>query len=111
MFSSFKKILQAKSYKQETCRGFSLLELIVVMAIFLIITAVVIADIPNFRQKSSLDLTANEVATYIRGGQVFGISQKGESSNMVFILKKIILISSYFLEILTILLLLLKGMK
>lgn len=77
MFLFFKKILQTKNYKPETSRGFSMLELIVVIAIFLIITAVVVADIPNFRSKSSLDLTVSEVATYIRGAQVYGASQKG----------------------------------
>lgn len=62
-----------------------MLELIVVMAIFLIITVVVVADIPNFRQKSSLDLTVSEVSTYVRGAQVYGASQKGgESTNLVF---------------------------
>lgn len=57
--------------------GFSLLEMIVVIAIFLIITAVVIVDIPNFRGKSTLDLTVGEVATYIRGAQVYSSAQLG----------------------------------
>ncbi|MFA6476548.1 MAG: prepilin-type N-terminal cleavage/methylation domain-containing protein [Candidatus Paceibacterota bacterium] len=58
-------------------KGFTILELIVVLAIFFVITAIVIADIPNFSSKSSLDLTTSEVATYIRGAQVYGASQKG----------------------------------
>ena len=63
-------------------RGFTLLELIVVMAIFLIITSVVLTDIPSFREKSSLDLTVSEVATYVRGAQVYGAAQKGGGSGI-----------------------------
>jgi len=85
-YLSFKKFLKASKRffsrlsvgsLSNPSKGFTMLELIVVMAIFLIITAVVIADIPNFQNKSSLDLTVSEVATYIRGAQVYGASQKG----------------------------------
>jgi prepilin-type N-terminal cleavage/methylation domain-containing protein len=76
----FKKNLKNK-------QGFSLVELIVVMAIFLMITAVVIADIPNFREKSALDLTVSEVATYIRGAQVYGAAQKGGGGVTAYIIK------------------------
>lgn len=69
--------LKPKSYQLKACAGFTLLELIVVIAIFLIITAVVMTDIPNFRQNSALDLTVSEVATYIREAQIYGASQKG----------------------------------
>lgn len=64
-------------------KGFTLLELIVVMAIFLIITGVVLVDIPNFREKSALELTVSEVATYIRGAQVYGAVQKGGTGDAV----------------------------
>ena len=74
MFLSFKN--------KNSQSGFTLLELIVVIAIFLIITAVVMTDIPNFRQKSALDLTASEVATYIRGAQVYGAAQKGGATGV-----------------------------
>jgi len=36
--------------------GFSILELLVVIAIFLIITGVVLLDIPSFRRKTAIDL-------------------------------------------------------
>ena len=65
-------------------RGFSLLELIVVITIFLIITAVVIADIPNFRKKSTLELVSSEVATYVRGAQIYGASQKSAEGSVVY---------------------------
>lgn len=65
-------------------RGFSLIELIVVISIFLIVTAVVFVDIPNFREKSSLDLITSEVATYIRGAQVYGAAQRsGEAGGPI----------------------------
>lgn len=79
MFWSFGKSKKTltKGLALSLSKGFTLLELIVVIAIFLIITAVVMTDIPNFREKSSLDLTVSEVATYIRGAQVYGAAQKG----------------------------------
>ncbi len=82
-FGQSKKLLIALNSSKRS-RGFSLLELTVVMTIFLIITAVVIADIPNFREKSSLDLTVSEVATYLRGAQVYSASQKGGEAGTVY---------------------------
>ncbi len=56
--------------------GFSILELLVVIAIFLIITGVVLLDIPSFRRKTAIDLAAQEIATCIRGAQVYGTAKK-----------------------------------
>ncbi len=78
--SFFSKKLN-KRFNSSLSRGFSILELMVVLAIFAIMTGILIADIPNFREKSSLDLTVNEVATYIRGAQVYGAAQKGGVAN------------------------------
>ncbi len=63
-------------------RGFTVIELVVVIAIFIIITGIVVADIPSFQNKSSLDLTVSEVATYIRGAQVYGAVQKDTPSGV-----------------------------
>jgi len=60
--------------------GFTLLELIVVITIFLVITGILIIDIPNFRRKSSSELITSEIATYIRGTQVYGTTQKANLS-------------------------------
>jgi len=89
--------LFGKSKKnQQTNRGFTLLELIVVIAIFLIITAVVIADIPNFRSSSSLDLTTSKIATYIRGAQVYGSAQKSGGTDVKYGIHLDITTPSYF---------------
>lgn len=76
MFSFFKKSNNSQA-------GFSMLELMIVITIFLVMTGILIVDIPNFREKSSLDLTVSEVATYIRGAQVYGSAQVGNFSNPV----------------------------
>lgn len=77
MSSSFKSKIKSGS------RGFSLLELMVVIAIFAVMTGILVADLPNFREKSSLDLTVSEVATYIRGAQVYGSAQVGAGEGSV----------------------------
>ena len=52
--------------------GFTLVEMMVVIAIFGIVTVVVLANLPVFRDRTSLDLVAQEVAIHLRGAQVFG---------------------------------------
>jgi len=44
----------------------------VVVAIFLIMTAIVLGSLPSFRDKTSLDLVVKEVLTEIRQLQVYG---------------------------------------
>lgn len=58
----FKKILQG---------GFTMLEMLVVTAIVLVMSGVIIAYIPQFRDRSSLDLVAQEMALNIRSAQAF----------------------------------------
>ncbi len=79
MFSFNKKNL-IKESSLNLAKGFSMLELMIVIAIFAIMTTVLIVDIPNFRNKSTLDLTVSEVATNIRGAQVYGAAQVGADS-------------------------------
>lgn len=54
--------------------GFTLIEMIVVVGIFAVVTAIVLFNIPNFKESGSLDLVAQQIATYIRGAQVYGQS-------------------------------------
>ena len=60
--------------------GFTLIEMMVVVAIFVIATGIVLANLPAFRNKSSLDLTAQEVATGIRQAQVYGAGTRQAST-------------------------------
>ena len=57
-------------YRFKKTAGFTLIEMIVVIAIFGIVTTIILANLPTFRDRSSLDLVAQEVAINIRGAQV-----------------------------------------
>ncbi|HEY4483949.1 MAG TPA: prepilin-type N-terminal cleavage/methylation domain-containing protein [Candidatus Paceibacterota bacterium] len=59
-----------KKLNQST-RGFTMLEMLVVTAIVLIMSGIIIAYIPQFRDRSSLDLVAQEMALNIRSAQAF----------------------------------------
>ena len=61
-------------YRFKKTAGFTLIEMIVVIAIFGIVTTIILANLPTFRDRSSLDLVAQEVAINIRGAQVYGAS-------------------------------------
>lgn len=50
--------------------------MIVVVAIFLIITGILLSSLPSFRDSKSLDLVAQEIATAIRQVQVFSLGAK-----------------------------------
>ncbi len=65
-------LLPAKNFQQ----GFTMLEMMVVMAIVLTLTAIVIMYIPQFRDRSGLDLVAQEVAITVRTAQVYASGGK-----------------------------------
>lgn len=56
--------------------GFSLVEMMVVIAIFFIITAVTLANLPDFQNKTSMDLVAQDVALAIRTAQVYSTATR-----------------------------------
>lgn len=60
-------------FKQQ---GFSILEMVVVTGIFVMVTGIVMANLPKFRNQASLDLTAQAVALAIREAQVYGTATK-----------------------------------
>ncbi len=57
-------------------RGFSIVEMIVVIGIFTVITGVVLFNLPQFRDQTILELIAQDMAITIRQAQVFGISTR-----------------------------------
>jgi prepilin-type N-terminal cleavage/methylation domain-containing protein len=66
-----------KLYSQNNKRGFTLVELMVSISIFIIITSVTLVNYPRFSNKLSLDLLAEDVALSVRQAQVFGASVLG----------------------------------
>ena len=48
-----------------------------VLAIVAIMMAIILGSLPNFRDHVSLDLTAQQVATVVREGQIYGMSKLG----------------------------------
>lgn len=60
-------------------RGFTLIELIVVIAIFLLISAIVMFNYKGFNSSVSVENLAQDIAINIRKAQVFSISTTGTS--------------------------------
>ena len=60
-------------------KGYSIVELIVVVAIFLIITSVVLINQNKFSSDINLNNAAYELSLAIRKAQVYGLSVRGES--------------------------------
>ena len=61
-------------------RGFSLVEMIVVIAITIVITGVVLANLPSLQSGASIDLVAQEVAVNIRSIQTYSSGTKSANS-------------------------------
>ncbi len=70
-----------KSEKKEERRGFSLVELMVVVAIFLIITAITLGRQSKFSSDILITNLAYQIALSIREAQVYGIGSKQSSDN------------------------------
>ena len=60
----------------KTSSGFTLIEMLVVISIFTIMTAVVLANLPNFRERTALQLVAQKMSLTIREAQVYGVGVK-----------------------------------
>ena len=63
--------------------GFTLIELLVVVSIVTIMSVVILANLPNFRDKTSLTLIAQQVATIARQSQIYGITQKQQLADYI----------------------------
>jgi len=70
----FNFILKTKNYKLKTDKGFSLIELIVVIAIMTVITSVVLFNQNLFNSNIILENLAYEIALTVRQAQFFGIN-------------------------------------
>ncbi len=71
MSSLFSNLINAKNR-----RGFTLVEMLVVLAIFVIITGIILANLPDFKSQINLDLVAQEIALQMRSAQVFAVGSK-----------------------------------
>jgi len=71
-----KKSLYTKIHVPNPNKGFSLIELLVTVSIFTIITGIVLANFPTFSSKIALENLANEVALAVRQAQVFGVASR-----------------------------------
>lgn len=60
--------------------GFTLIEMMVVLSIFTIMTGVVLANLPQFREKTALQLVAQKMSLTIREAQVYGVGVKSSGS-------------------------------
>lgn len=65
-------------------RGFTLVEMLIVVGIFTVMSAIILANYPEFRGRSALDNLAAQVATVFREAQVYGISVRGIESDVAF---------------------------
>ena len=57
--------------------GFTLIELLVAIGIFLVVTAVTLANFPSFSNRLSLNLLAEDITLSVKQAQVFGSSVYG----------------------------------
>jgi prepilin-type N-terminal cleavage/methylation domain-containing protein len=62
-------------------KGFTILEMLMVLAIFGIITAVVMFNYGEFNSKTIMSNMAYEVALSVRQAQVYSLSVRGEANN------------------------------
>jgi prepilin-type N-terminal cleavage/methylation domain-containing protein len=78
--SFFSRSLPTTNYQLSTNQGFTLVEVIVVIAIFTVLTGVVFANYKGFTGGTVLSNAAYSVALSIRQAQVYGISVKGQNA-------------------------------
>ncbi len=72
--SFFQNFLAKTKFIKKISRGFTLIELIVVMAIMMIVTAVVLYNYKSFNSQTLITNYAYEVAFAIKEAQVYGLS-------------------------------------
>ncbi|MAZ41115.1 hypothetical protein CL654_03280 [bacterium] len=65
-------------------KGFSLVELVIVMGIFVVMAGLVLFNFSSFQSTRSLDATAQELATVVREAQIYGISVSNIPGSEIF---------------------------
>lgn len=68
------------SFKQKT-KGFTLVEMLISVGIFTIMSALILANYPEFRSRSALDNLTAQIAIVFREAQVYGISVREEGAS------------------------------
>ncbi len=68
------------SFKQKH-KGFTLVEMLISVGIFATISAIILANYPEFRSRSSLDNLTAQIAIIFREAQVYGISVREEGNS------------------------------
>jgi prepilin-type N-terminal cleavage/methylation domain-containing protein len=74
------KLGQGNELTRPLNRGFSLVELMVSITIFIMITSITLTNYPRFSNKLSLDLLAQDIALSVRQAQISGSSVLGSKS-------------------------------
>lgn len=74
-------VISHKSFNQRKAGGFTLIELMVTLAIFVMMTTVVLGNYPKFNNKIALEMLAQNMALSIREAQVYGISVRATNVN------------------------------
>ena len=70
-----------KKFRSGVQKGFTLIEMMVVLAIFLLISGITLANYPAFNSRVSISTLANGIAVSIREAQVYGVSVKNATTS------------------------------
>lgn len=65
----------------EKKHGFTIIEMLVVVSIFMVITGIILFNAPQFRERVSIDLIANDLALVVRSAQTYGMATR--KSNVI----------------------------
>lgn len=68
------------SFKHKN-KGFTLVEMIISVGIFTVMSAIILANYPEFRSRSALDNLTAQIATVYREAQIYGISVREEGDD------------------------------
>lgn len=68
------------SFKQKN-KGFTLVEMLISVGIFTVMSGIILANYPEFRSRSALDNLTAQVAIVFREAQVYGISVREQTTS------------------------------